>query len=88
MFPVFTICSVAVSFEVRVAWLGTAMLMRYLLIEAMQWVCQIPRYRPAFERAQAKHGTNVARIIVARQLLRSIYKMLRDQVPFNQMRAA
>ena len=67
---------------------GTDSHLRYLLIESMQWVCQIPRYRPAFERAQAKHGTNVARIIVARQLLRSIYKMLRDQVPFNQMLAA
>jgi transposase len=67
---------------------GTDSHLRYLLIESMQWVCQIPRYRPAFERAQAKHGTNVARIIVARQLLRSLYKMLRDQVPFNQMLAA
>lgn len=67
---------------------GTDSHSRYLLIESMQWVCQIPRYRPAFERAQAKHGTNVARIIIARQLLRSLYKMLRDQVPFQQMRAA
>jgi len=67
---------------------GTDNHMRYLIIETMQWICQIPRYRPAFERAQAKHGTNVARIIVARQLLRSIYKMLRDQVPFNQMLVA
>jgi transposase len=67
---------------------GTDSHLRYLLIESMQWVCQIPRYRPAFERAQAKRGTNVARIIIARQLLRSLYKMLRDQVPFNQMRAA
>ena len=58
------------------------------VIESLQWVCQIPRYRPAFERAQAKHGTNVARIIIARQLLRSLYKMLCDQVPFNQLRAA
>jgi transposase len=64
---------------------GTDSHLRYLLIETMQWVCQIPRYRPAFERAQAKHGTNVARIIVAGQLLRSLFKMLRDQVPFNQM---
>ena len=67
---------------------GTDSHLRYLLIESMQWVCQIPRYRPAFERAQARHGTNVARIIIARQLLRSLHKMLRDQVPFNQMLAA
>ena len=51
-------------------------------------VCQIPRYRPAFERAVAKHGTNIARIILARMLLRSIYKMLHDGVRFNQMPAA
>ena len=54
----------------------------------MQWVCQIPRYREAFTRARAKHGGNIARIIIARQLLRSLYKMLREQVKFNQMRAA
>jgi len=67
---------------------GTDSHLRYLLIESMQWVCQIPRYRPAFERAVAKRGTNIARIIVARMLLRSIFKMLRNQVRFNQVRAA
>lgn len=67
---------------------GTDSALRYLLIETMQWVCQIPRYQDAFARARAKHGGNVARIIIARQLLRSLYKMLREQVKFNQMRAA
>jgi len=67
---------------------GTDSHLRYLLIESMQWVCQIPRYRPAFERAQAKHGTNIARIIVARMLLRSLFKVLRDRVRFNQVQAA
>jgi transposase len=67
---------------------GTDSQLRYLLIESMQWVCQIPRYRPAFERAMAKHGTNIARIIVARMLLRSLFKILRDRVRFNQVRAA
>ena len=67
---------------------GTDSHLRYLLIESMQWVCQIPRYRPAFERARDKHGTNIARIIVARMLLRSIFKMLRDGVRFNQVPAA
>jgi transposase len=64
---------------------GTDGHLRYLLIESMLWVCQIPRYRDAFERATAKHGTNIARIIVARMLLRSIFKMLKDKVRFNQM---
>jgi transposase len=67
---------------------GTDSHLRYLLIESMRWVCQIPRYRPAFERAAEKHGTNIARIIVARMLLRSIFKMLTDKVRFNQVVAA
>lgn len=67
---------------------GTDSHLRYLLIESMQWVCQIPRYRQAFERALDKHGTNIARIIVARMLLRSIFKMLRHGVAFNPVRAA
>jgi transposase len=67
---------------------GTDSHLRYLVIESMQWVCQIPRYREAFERAEAKHRKNIARIIVARMLLRSLFKMLKDQVRFNQARVA
>jgi transposase len=67
---------------------GTDSHLRYLLIGSMQWVCQIPRYRDAYERATGKHGKNIARIIVARMLLRSIFKMLRDGVRFNQVLAA
>ena len=67
---------------------GTDSHLRYLLIESMQWVCQIPRYREAFDRAVSKHGKNVARIIVARMLVRSLFKMLRDRIPFNGVQAA
>ena len=67
---------------------GTDSHLRYLLIEPMHWACQIPRYHDAFERAVAKHGKNIARIIVARMLLRSIFKMLHDGVRFNQVRVA
>jgi transposase len=67
---------------------GTDSHLRYLLIESMQWVCQIPRYHDAFERAAARHGKNIARIVVARMLLRSIFKMLKDNVRFNQMSPA
>lgn len=67
---------------------GTDSHLRYLVIESMQWVCQIPRYRAAFERTEARRGTNVARIVVSRMLLRSIYKMLRDGIRFNQAPAA
>lgn len=37
---------------------------------------------------EAKHGKNIARIIVARMLLRSLYKVLKDRVRFNQVQAA
>ena len=66
----------------------TPLHLRYLVIESMQWVCQIPRYHDAFERAVSTHGKNIARIIVARMLLRSIFKMLKDNVRFNQVAAA
>jgi transposase len=78
----------ATSHTGRIGGGGTDSHLRYLLIESMQWVCQIPRYRPAFEQAVKKHGTNIARIIVARMLLRSIFKMLHDRVRFNQVRVA
>jgi len=76
------------SHNSRIGGGGTDSHLRYLVIESMQWVCQIPRYRPAFERAEAKHGTNIARIILGRKLLRSLFKMLRERVRFNQVRAA
>ena len=62
---------------------GTDGHLRYLLIEASVWLCQIPRYRPTYERILKKRGKKIARIVVARMLLRSIHKMLRDQVRFN-----
>jgi transposase len=62
---------------------GTDGHLRYLLIEATKWVCQIPRYRPTYERVLKKRGKKVARIVVARMLLRSLHKMLRDRVRFN-----
>jgi transposase len=57
--------------------------LRWLLIEASTWLCQIPRYRPTHQRVMARRGKKIARIVVARMMLRSIYKMLRDQVRFN-----
>jgi hypothetical protein len=54
-------------------------------------VSETYEYAPFFAHnpeVGAKHGTNMARIIIARQLLRSLYKMLRDQVPFNRLCAA
>lgn len=62
---------------------GTDKALRHYLIEATMWVRQIPRYEAAYERVAAKRGTKVARIAVARMLLRSIYKMLKDNVEFR-----
>ena len=64
---------------------GTDSHLRCLLIEASKWLCQIPRYRPTYERVLAKRGKKIARIVVARMLLRSIHKMLRDGVRFHPM---
>jgi len=64
---------------------GTDSHLRYLLIEATTWLCQIPRYRPTYERVVKKRGKKIARIVVARLLLRSIHKMLTARVRFNPM---
>jgi transposase len=64
---------------------GTDSHLRYLLIEATTWLCQIPRYRPTYERIQKKRGKKIARLAVARLLLRSLHKMLTAKVRFNPM---
>jgi transposase len=67
---------------------GTDTFLRHYLIEASVWARQIPRYRKTYERVRAKRGKKIGRIVVARLILRSIYKMLRDGVQFNQAPAA
>ena len=67
---------------------GTDGQLRYLLIEAAVWLREIPRYRPTYERVVAKRGKKIARIVLARMLLRSIHKMLRDRLPFHPGRKA
>lgn len=67
---------------------GTDLQLRRYLIEATGWARTLPRYRPAYERVQRRRGNKVGRIVVARMLLRSIYKMLVDQVPFSAECAA
>jgi transposase len=64
---------------------GTDSHLRYLLIEATTWLCQIPRYRPTYERVLNKRGKKIARVVVARMLLRSIHAMLTTRVRFNPM---
>jgi len=62
---------------------GTDSHLRYLLIEATTWLRQIPRYRPAYERVKKARGKKIARLVVARLLLRSVHKMLTAGVRFN-----
>ena len=64
---------------------GTDKHLRHYLIEATIWARQIPRYRPTYERVMRKRGKKIARLVVARMLLRSIHKMLECNVRFNQM---
>jgi hypothetical protein len=62
---------------------GTDKRLRHYIIEATLWAREIPRYRPTYERVCAKRGKKIGRLVVGRMLLRSIYKMLRDDVNFH-----
>jgi len=67
----------------RVGGGGTDKQLRHYLVEAAIWAKRLGRYQGTYERVKAKRGKKVARLVVARMLLRSIYKMLRDRVRFN-----
>jgi transposase len=74
--------------EGRIGGGGTDKHLRHYLIEATVWARQIPRYRAAYERTAKRRGNKIGRIVVARLLLRSIYKVLRDGVAFEPGTAA
>lgn len=57
--------------------------LRHYLIEASVWARKLPRYAKTYERLRRRRGAKIGRLMVARMLLRSIYKMLRDQVAFE-----
>jgi transposase len=61
---------------------GTDRHLRHYLIEASVWARQVSRYRPTYERVARRRGPKIGRLVVARLLLRSIYKVLRDGVAF------
>jgi transposase len=61
---------------------GTDRHLRHYLIEASVWARQLPRYRATYERVARRRGNKIGRLVVARLLLRSIYKVLRDGVTF------
>jgi transposase len=62
---------------------GTDRHLRHYLIEATIWARQLPRYRDTYDRIMRRRGSKVGRLVVARMLLRSIYKILRDGVAFT-----
>jgi transposase len=69
--------------EGRIGGGGTDKHLRHYLMEATVWARQIPRYRAAYERTAKRRGNKIGRLVVARLLLRSIYKVLRDGVAFE-----
>jgi transposase len=64
---------------------GTDKHLRHYIIEATIWARRIPRYQARYERVAAKRGKKIGRLVVGRLLLRSIYKMLRDDVRFDRV---
>jgi transposase len=62
---------------------GTDKCLRHYIIEATFWVRDIPRYRDTYQRVLRRRGVKVARLVVARLLLRSIHKMLSTGVAFQ-----
>lgn len=61
---------------------GTDEHLRHYLIEATVWARQLPRYVKTYERVAKRRGNKIGRLVVARMLVRSIYKVLRDGVAF------
>jgi transposase len=62
---------------------GTDKALRFYLMEASVWARRIPRYAATYERLAARRGKRIGRIAVARMMLRSIYKMLKEGVAFR-----
>jgi transposase len=62
---------------------GTDLHLRHYVIEATTWARDLPRYHQAYQRVQRRRGNKIGRLVVGRMLLRSLYKMLRDDIPFS-----
>lgn len=69
--------------EGRIGGGGTDGHLRHYLIEATVWARELPRYCPTYERVAKRRGKKIGRLVVARLLLRSIFKVLRDGLSFN-----
>jgi transposase len=62
---------------------GTDRHLRHYLIEATAWARKLARYQPTYERVKRRRGSKVGRLVVARMLVRSIYKILKDGAAFD-----
>jgi len=62
---------------------GTDRHLRPYLIEATVWARKLPRYQATYERMKKRRGSKVGRLVVARMLVRSIYKLLKEGVAFD-----
>lgn len=62
---------------------GTDAQLRHYLIEASVWARHLPRYRKTYERVAKRRGPRIGRLNVCRMIVRSIHKMLSDQIDFN-----
>lgn len=62
---------------------GTDRHLRHYIIEATLWARSLPRYHATCQRVQRRRGSRVGRLVVGRMLLRSLFKMLRDDVLFT-----
>jgi transposase len=62
---------------------GTDRHLRHYVIEATVWARNIPRYRGTYERTCKRRGPRIGRLMVARQMLRSIWRMLRKGEEFD-----
>jgi len=62
---------------------GTDRHLRHYIIEATLWARDVPRYSETYKRVSRKRGNKIARLVVGRLLLRSIYRMLQVGVGFD-----
>jgi transposase len=62
---------------------GTDKHLRHYLIEATVWARRIPRYRAAYERTCRRRGSRIGRLMVARMMVRSIWRILRKVEAFD-----
>ena len=62
---------------------GTDLHLRRYVIEATVWARNLPRYKKAYDRITKRRGSKVGRLVVARMMLRSIYKILKARIDFH-----